>query len=89
MNACEVAVRVTPRSSRNAVELDGDIIKVRVTAPPAEGQANEAVLKTLAKALGIAPSRLSIVKGEISRDKTIQVQTLSRTDVFDRLGSSI
>jgi uncharacterized protein (TIGR00251 family) len=83
-----ITIRVTPRSSRNAIEVDGEAIKVWVSAPPADGQANDAVCKLLAKALGIAPSKLSIVKGESSRDKTIQVQILSRDEVFARLAAS-
>lgn len=67
-----LAVRATPRAKRTAIE-DGDPLKVWVTAPADEGRANEAVRKLLAKALGVAPSRLTLVRGQTARDKLFQV----------------
>ena len=69
----EIAVRVTPRASRNAVLVDGDAIRVSVTTVPEDGKANAAVVKLLAKALGIAKSRLVLVRGATSRDKVFRV----------------
>ena len=82
MTESEITVRVTPRSSRNSVELDGEKIKIRVNAPPADGKANAEVCKILAKALGIAPSYLMIVRGHSSREKVIQVQTLTEKEIY-------
>ena len=65
----EIAVRVTPRASRNSIERVGNTIRVRVTAPPEDGKANEAVRKLLAKSLGVAKTRLTLVRGAASRDK--------------------
>ncbi|MEZ0326449.1 MAG: DUF167 domain-containing protein [Fimbriimonas sp.] len=79
---CQITVRVTPRSSRNSVELDGEVVRIRVTAPPFDGQANAEVCKILAKALRIAPSYLMIVRGEASREKVIQVQGLSKEEIY-------
>lgn len=69
----EIAVRVTPRASRNAVLADGDAIRVTVTTVPEDGKANAAVVKLLAKALGVAKSRLVLVRGATSRDKVFRV----------------
>ena len=66
------AIRATPKAKRIAIE-DGDPIRVWVTAPPADGKANEAVRKLLAKALGVAPSRLTLKRGATSRDKLFQL----------------
>ena len=68
------AVRVTPRASANAVagERDGTLL-VRVTAPPAEGAANAALVKLLAKALGVAPSTVRIEAGASARTKRVSV----------------
>ena len=68
-------VRVTPRAGRNALEVpqDGEPAKVRVAAPPADGQANEAVIRVVAEALRVAPSRLSIIRGHSSRDKWLRL----------------
>ena len=68
-----IAVRVTPKASRNAVERAGDTIRIRVTAPPEDGKANAAVQKLLAKALGVAKSRLTLVRGASSRDKVFRL----------------
>ena len=69
----EIAVRVTPRASRNAVLVDGDAIRVSVTTVPEDGKANAAVVKLLAKSLGIAKSRLVLLRGATSRDKVFRV----------------
>ncbi|RCW84801.1 DUF167 domain-containing protein [Paracoccus lutimaris] len=69
----EIAIRVTPRASRNAVTLDGDMIRVSVTVVPEDGKANAAVIKLLAKALGVAKSRLVLVRGATARDKLFRI----------------
>jgi uncharacterized protein len=67
-------VRLQPRASRNEIagERDGAIV-VRVTAAPVDGKANAALCKLIAKRLGVAPSRVSVVRGERSRDKVLRV----------------
>ncbi|MGE0452499.1 MAG: DUF167 domain-containing protein [Vicinamibacteria bacterium] len=68
------AVRVQPRASREAIlgERDG-ALRVRLTAPPVEGAANDALRRLLAKALGTAPSAVEILRGEHGRDKQVRV----------------
>jgi len=68
------SVRVTPRASANAVagERDG-VLLVRVTAAPAEGAANRAVLALLAKTLDVAPPRIRIEAGAAARTKRVSV----------------
>jgi uncharacterized protein len=70
-----IAVRVQPRARRDelAGERDG-VLVVRVTAPPVEGRANDAVRKLLAKRLGIAPGRISVARGQSGRDKLLEVE---------------
>ena len=63
-----IAVRVTPRAGRDAVIRDTPL-RLRLAAPPVEGQANEAARRLLARALGVAPSRLELVQGHKARDK--------------------
>ncbi|MDR5651154.1 DUF167 domain-containing protein [Ruixingdingia sedimenti] len=70
----EIAVRVTPRASRNAVVVQDGQVRVLVTTVPEDGKANKAVVKLLARALGIAPSRLELVRGATARDKTFRVR---------------
>ena len=69
----EIAVRVTPRASRNLVSLDGDRVRVQVTTVPEDGKANAAVIKLLAKALGVAKTRLVLVRGATARDKLFRL----------------
>lgn len=69
----EIAVRVTPKAARNDVVVEGDGLRVTVTTVPEDGKANKAVVKLVAHALGIAKSRLTLVRGATSRDKTFRV----------------
>jgi hypothetical protein len=67
-------VRVQPKSSRTLiVGLQGDALKLKVTAPPAEGAANRACIDLLSKALGVPKSCLEITSGLSSRSKKIVV----------------
>lgn len=68
-----LSVRVTPRASRNAVICEEGAIRVMVTAVPADGKANKEVIRLLAKALGIAKTRLTLLRGETGRDKTFRI----------------
>ncbi len=69
----EIVVRVTPKASRNVVELKEGQIRVYVTVVPEGGKANAAVQKLLAKTLGIAKSRLRLIRGDTARDKVFRV----------------
>ncbi|WP_031237085.1 DUF167 domain-containing protein [Asticcacaulis sp. AC460] len=74
-----IAIRLTPRASADAVDGWGEdeqgrrFLKVRVRAAPIEGRANEALIAFLAKTLGIPKSRLSLVAGDTSRLKQIEI----------------
>ena len=81
-----LSVRVTPRASRDAVDGfdEGGTLRVRVTAAPAEGAANEAVTKLLAKALGIPLRDIALISGATSRTKLFEV-ALEPAELGDRL----
>jgi uncharacterized protein (TIGR00251 family) len=75
-------VRVQPGASRD--EIVGPIegaLRIRITSPPVEGAANKACIRFLAKKLHVAKSRISILKGEQSRDKVLFFQGLCATDL--------
>ena len=61
---------------------------MRVTAPPANGQANRAVIEVLSRALNVAKSRIAIVSGESSRTKRVRIEDLDPAAVQSRLGPS-
>lgn len=69
----EIALRVTPKASRNAIELRDGALRIYVTCVPEDGKANAAVQKLLAKELGIAKSRLTLIRGHTARDKVFVV----------------
>ena len=69
----EFAVRVTPRASRTKVVLEEGVIRVHVTVVPEDGKANRAVQEALAKALGVAKTRLVLIRGATSRDKQFRL----------------
>jgi uncharacterized protein YggU (UPF0235/DUF167 family) len=68
-----LAVRVTPGARRVSVELKDDVIRISVTAPPEDGRATEAARAALAEALGVAKTRLLLVRGTKSRDKLFRL----------------
>ena len=76
MSELVIEIRVRPNSSRNKVggsAGDPPRLVVAVQAPAVDGKANDAVIKELAKALGLKPRDLAIVSGELSRDKRILI----------------
>src|SRR4030066_122564 len=84
MKAILLKVYLQPKSSKNEVVgpyRDG--IKVKVTAPPVEGKANEALVRFLAKELGVSPSCIEILKGHHSREKTLKILGLAIQEHLD------
>lgn len=70
-------IKATPKSSSNRIKYEKDsdgkeIIRVYVTEAPEDGKANKAIIKLLAKELGVPKSALEIIKGETGRDKIVK-----------------
>jgi uncharacterized protein (TIGR00251 family) len=82
-----ITVRLQPRAKRDEVvgERDG-VIVIRVTAPPVEGKANDALCRLIAKRAGVAPSRVRIVRGHAAREKVIRVEGVERDALRGALG---
>ena len=79
-------LKVQPRASRNEVgEPVGDQLKVRVTAPPVDHAANEAVLELLAQQLGVRRGTVQLVRGQTSRQKLVLVAGLTPDEIVVRL----
>jgi uncharacterized protein (TIGR00251 family) len=69
-----VSVRVTPRAKRNEIgDVVNGLLQIRTTAPPADGKANKAIIKLLAEHIGVAPSRIALLRGAASRNKQFVV----------------
>ena len=74
----ELKVRLRPRARKDEVAAwRGEIVTIRVTAPPVDGKANEALCRLVAKRAGVARSAVAIVRGERSRDKVVRVEGVS------------
>jgi uncharacterized protein YggU (UPF0235/DUF167 family) len=71
----EFALRVTPRARREEIARDGAGFRAAVFAPPEDGKANAAVQALLAHALGVAKSRLVLVRGATSREKVFRLES--------------
>jgi uncharacterized protein len=84
----DLEIAVTPRASADRVGpfVDG-ILKVRVTRPPADGDANRVVLRLVARALDVAPTRISIVAGVRGRRKRLRIEGLDAPELDRRLNA--
>lgn len=69
-----LAVKVTPGAREESVTLTDDAVLVKVRAPADKGAANEAVIAAVARTLGLAPSRISLLRGGTSRQKVLKVE---------------
>ncbi len=76
-----ITVQVQPRSSRDEIiGLHEGRLKIRISAPPVDGKANERLTEVIAKAFGVSKSSVEIVKGHHSRVKTITISGIRRED---------
>ncbi len=82
-----IRVRLTPRAARDEiVGWQGEVLRVRVTAPPVSGKANAALERLLAGALRLPKSAVRITAGAQARDKTVAVDGATSEEVLRRLG---
>ena len=83
-----ISVRVIPRSGKNVLEwMPGEpaALKARLSAPPVDGAANEALIELLATRLDVPRRTITIVRGATSRQKTIEITGLTLAEVQRRL----
>ena len=81
-----VIVRVTPRAGRNELSRDGAMLRARLTAPPVDGAANDALIELLAARLNVPRRAISIVRGAASRIKTVAIAGVSAREIWERIG---
>jgi uncharacterized protein len=82
-------VRVSPGARKTeVVGRHGEAWKLRVTAPPADGKANEAVLGLLAKILAVPRARIALVAGHSGRDKIVELAGIDPAETDRRLASA-
>ena len=68
-----LTLRVTPGARVETIMIEGGRVQIKVRAKPEDGKANGAVLELLADALGLATSRLRLLRGATGRDKQVQI----------------
>ena len=86
MKSARIEVRLKPRGSGDElIGLRDGVLQAKVTAPPVDGRANRALCKLIAKRVGVAPSRVSVVRGEKSRDKVVQVDGMDEAELYAAL----
>lgn len=77
-----LSLRIQPRASKDElVGPHGDHYKVRITAPPVEGKANDLLVKFLAKSFGVSRSQVTLVSGENARNKRVCITKPSKTPI--------
>lgn len=83
-----VTVRVIPRSSRNTLAWEQGSIRARLTAPPVEGAANEALIALLAAQLDLPKRAITIVQGASGRQKVVEIEGLTPEELAQKFSSS-
>ena len=82
-----ISVKVVPRSSKNSIEWEQGNLKVRLTAPPVDGAANEALVALLAERLGLPKRSISIVRGTTARQKMVEISGISMENMKQKLST--
>jgi uncharacterized protein (TIGR00251 family) len=87
MASAHVQVRLQPRASRTEVVGErGGAVVIRVTAPPVDGRANEALCALVAERAGVPRREVSVVRGATSRDKVVRVEGVDEAALRAALG---
>lgn len=86
-SSVELRIKVKPGSRRNELIIDGSSqIVVKVTAPPIEGAANEAVILFLSQTLKVGKSSITLVKGHTNPFKTLRINGLTWEEFKEKIG---
>lgn len=87
MPFADLTVRVQPRARANEVVGErGGVVVVRVTAPPVDGRANDAVCALIAKRAGVAKGRVTVIRGAAGREKVVRVEGVDAAALRGALG---
>lgn len=86
MTDARIRVRLQARArSDEVVGFRGGVLLARVSAPPVDGRANRAICRLIARRVGVAPSRVTIIRGERSREKLLRVHGVDQSALSDAL----
>ena len=93
LHACvdgvQIAIKLQPRASKNEMgEAIGNELKIRISAPPVDSAANQALLDFLAESFACPRSAVQLVRGRTSRHKTILVRGMSAESILERIAAA-
>lgn len=81
-----LSVKLQPRASKNEIDGPlGDELKIKVTAPPVDAAANQALIELLAEALGCSRGKVELVRGQTSRHKTLMLHGFEPGEVHSKI----
>jgi uncharacterized protein (TIGR00251 family) len=80
-----INVRVIPRSSKNSITWEQGILKVRLTAPPVDGAANDALIALLSELLDVPKRQVTIVRGSTGRQKTVEIAGITEEILKEKI----
>jgi uncharacterized protein len=84
-----LSVKLQPRASANEIgDALGSELRIKVTAPPVDAAANDALVKLLAQHLDCPRNRVELVRGHTSRHKTVKLHGLAPEEVIEKLGNA-
>ena len=82
----QLTVKVQPRASRNEIsEALGNELKIKVTAPPVDAAANQALIELLAEPLGCSRGKVELIRGQTSRHKTVLLHGFKAAEVLQKV----
>lgn len=80
-DAVTLSLRIQPRASKNEiVTMENGGLKIRLTAPPVDNAANEALIRFLSETLAVSRSRIEIISGHTSREKIVRIHGITEVD---------
>jgi uncharacterized protein (TIGR00251 family) len=85
-----LAIKLQPRASKNEIGAPlGDELKIKVTAPPVDAAANQALIELLAEKLDCARGRVELIRGQTSRHKTVKLHGFTPEEVIQKLSQQL
>ena len=83
----DIQIKVQPKSSQAKIVLEEGKMRVWVNAPPIDGAANDAIIKLFSKVLKVAKSKIEIIRGHSSREKTLRFEGFTEKEIVERINN--
>jgi uncharacterized protein len=88
MPDAQIEIRLRARAHRDElIGMRDGVLQARVMAPPVDGKANRALCRLIAKRFGVAQSKVSVVRGERSREKLVRIEGIDTETLNETLGT--